>query len=1753
MLGDLELQLVQRVDTEQEQILTQHEVPALEGDFLQRQGRRASRLTLEGIITGDDAADRLKTLREKFRAAAPVTFVADIATATQVGEVLIEELSVRELAGKPARFAYALTLREFLPPPRPQTEEPPPIITPTIDVLKGTLVIDVVAEGDVDLTNVQVTLESTNADGTSSTRVVTQRAGNTWTATDLEPGNYTAKAATLDADPATATGSKQVNAGQTSQLTLTLRRGAPVATMFVVHFRFDRAFVEPCARNVLRQVRDFAAANLDQKLVIVGHTDRTGSGPYNQSLSERRARAVHAFLTFGRDQAAADASVAEWNELRRRRRPPNALPTISDNWETELRQAQHMLQDLGDYPGNVDNQDGPLTREAIRAFRCRKGLPPGTTLDDDVWEALVRDYMAQDSFAVPASQFLPNCPGEVLKWLGCGEEDPVNNTQSAFRPSRRVELLFVRANSLPCQVPQPDTFNLPQAGAVNGGWCVGPAAPATSGHGCFVTPRLIPGTNNPQPCSTSPTGPWCRQPAEPGAITVQGNISFENGTPAAAQPFVLIAPNGEFVTGELGNGEPNTGRATDASGNFNFPDKPKGFYHLEVHSRPNQPALLVRLAENGDETVRGNSVCKALRADTDRLNAVIIDAPTLREIRIPTAAHLMTALHPTTRAVRTCPASGGGPALPQRTAHTVADARGFFDAANRVWRQARVRLVLQDADIVSEAYALRTDCEVDGNEFVFILERCAYPNTANFFFFGDLTGASEAGFTAQSPIAGPRVSVEGCAVSDRFLFTALTPPLDVPLNTAQSEQVTAHEFGHFLSLAPANNHVANTPANSNRLMLAGTLDGSNRTLVQTEVAQARASNNAGLDCLPLSLNVTGATRIGGARSHEFMVFQDTTGAGVVTVDAVINPKLLDPTVGSVAVVGGLPGANPLQRTVSTATTGSTEIVATYTPARGGSPVITYASVFVVTFALDVDGARRVAPGSNTFVVARSATGTATVRAVIDPAPFCVPTNLVTWAGGDQLPDPLRRSVPLVNSGPVTISATLLGRTESVQLVVVEVTLADVRLIGRGQNTDLQVTLNPSPLPAGATVTLQLRTTTGTGEARFQPANSVQTTLTQTGTVAVRGITESSVNDNVRLEARITGLPDVVTQRDLTVIAVAIGSVAGVKVGETLDIPITVTPSPLPAGTSLTLELTTATGTGAARFTSTNATTMTITQTGNVTVRGETASSVPDNIRLRVRITGQTAVLAEEAFSVLNPINFFVQFEVWNLNTRRFETLPAGVPVDVMDEDVVSDDLMATGQTDAQGRVTFSLPSLRTGSGEDAPDIYFRVRTNGRFHAGHVLPAEWKTKGWRATDGSPGLFNDFTGNQIGSAAAPLVYRIGLDFHLRLTYLDLSKFPSVTALAPLASHISVFRFRTGFPENRLRTFPTDTRGEVHGVIFNIEGGDNVIFTVEFEIDDPAINMRLASVDIDKWDTNFNNNSQTSIGTDAAPLLLNANSNDRNVALYFLKCLRELSTFLFHMTGGAWTGFNELTFFRTSISGTPYSWPVGSVNISNHTSPDMSHLPPPQNIYHWDRGTIIHEITHQTMWKELDISSAGIAVEAIFGGLLLTHDIPLRANPTHALIEGWAELFEAIFAHTNRPPYAVPPVFSDIKRKHPVAVAPGSNIGESVEGMFANGMMSVFENHVVTNAVFTAAGMFNANVPESDMGDITTTTPWVTNPDVRRRFLSMIWNPFKDLRTRDQTTTQLIERIRARNPVEFPAIQADLQAPNSNMAFP
>lgn len=124
ILDTVELQQVEWIEGNQNQILKQHHVPALEGDFLQPLGRRAARIRLQGVLTGSNAAKSLATLRGKFRAAQPVRFVADIATATKVARVLIEEMRIRELAGKPERFEYAITVVEYIAAAAPKATAP---------------------------------------------------------------------------------------------------------------------------------------------------------------------------------------------------------------------------------------------------------------------------------------------------------------------------------------------------------------------------------------------------------------------------------------------------------------------------------------------------------------------------------------------------------------------------------------------------------------------------------------------------------------------------------------------------------------------------------------------------------------------------------------------------------------------------------------------------------------------------------------------------------------------------------------------------------------------------------------------------------------------------------------------------------------------------------------------------------------------------------------------------------------------------------------------------------------------------------------------------------------------------------------------------------------------------------------------------------------------------------------------------------------------------------------------------------------------------------------------------------------------------------------------------------------------------------------------------------------------------------------------------------------------------------------------
>ncbi len=119
MLDKLELLQVQEIATIERRVLAEHKPSGMAGSLLQNLGRRPTRLTLWGVASGSEAQNFVEELDKKFRDKKPLPFTADIVADAEIQEMLIEDLHVKDLAGKPERFAYGLTLREFIKPVEP--------------------------------------------------------------------------------------------------------------------------------------------------------------------------------------------------------------------------------------------------------------------------------------------------------------------------------------------------------------------------------------------------------------------------------------------------------------------------------------------------------------------------------------------------------------------------------------------------------------------------------------------------------------------------------------------------------------------------------------------------------------------------------------------------------------------------------------------------------------------------------------------------------------------------------------------------------------------------------------------------------------------------------------------------------------------------------------------------------------------------------------------------------------------------------------------------------------------------------------------------------------------------------------------------------------------------------------------------------------------------------------------------------------------------------------------------------------------------------------------------------------------------------------------------------------------------------------------------------------------------------------------------------------------------------------------------
>ena len=120
VLGDWEIPHIALLRTLERRTYVEHEIPGRAASLYQDLNTAPARIAIAGSLYGDEARDEfLAEVRGKFQSGEPLTFVADIVTATQIQHVIIEALELEESGTPPDEIEYSMVLRESPPPPPP--------------------------------------------------------------------------------------------------------------------------------------------------------------------------------------------------------------------------------------------------------------------------------------------------------------------------------------------------------------------------------------------------------------------------------------------------------------------------------------------------------------------------------------------------------------------------------------------------------------------------------------------------------------------------------------------------------------------------------------------------------------------------------------------------------------------------------------------------------------------------------------------------------------------------------------------------------------------------------------------------------------------------------------------------------------------------------------------------------------------------------------------------------------------------------------------------------------------------------------------------------------------------------------------------------------------------------------------------------------------------------------------------------------------------------------------------------------------------------------------------------------------------------------------------------------------------------------------------------------------------------------------------------------------------------------------------
>jgi hypothetical protein len=113
-LAEIELTGVRDIRTDETRSLVRHRIPGLAGDLIQDLGRRPTSISFEGVFKGENALSDIEKLRQKFKTREAIAFVSDITDSTDVTDVVIENLRVNQVSGKPDYYTYVISLKEYV-------------------------------------------------------------------------------------------------------------------------------------------------------------------------------------------------------------------------------------------------------------------------------------------------------------------------------------------------------------------------------------------------------------------------------------------------------------------------------------------------------------------------------------------------------------------------------------------------------------------------------------------------------------------------------------------------------------------------------------------------------------------------------------------------------------------------------------------------------------------------------------------------------------------------------------------------------------------------------------------------------------------------------------------------------------------------------------------------------------------------------------------------------------------------------------------------------------------------------------------------------------------------------------------------------------------------------------------------------------------------------------------------------------------------------------------------------------------------------------------------------------------------------------------------------------------------------------------------------------------------------------------------------------------------------------------------------